>query len=31
MKKYFFSPMGVQLYVEGEVAVALIMEYLEND
>lgn len=31
MKKYFFSPMGMQLYVEGEVAVALITAYLEND
>ncbi len=31
MKKYFFSPMGVQLYVEGEVAIALITAYLEND
>jgi hypothetical protein len=31
MRKYFFSPMGMQLYVEGEISIALITEYLEND
>jgi hypothetical protein len=31
IRRYFFSPMGMQLYVEGENSIALITEYLEND
>ncbi len=31
MRKYFFSPMGAQLYVDGEISITLITDYLEND
>jgi len=31
MRKCFFSPMGAQLYVDGEISITLITDYSEND